>query len=211
MKKNLTELVFIIDRSGSMSGLESDTIGGFNSVLEKQKEEEGECIVSTVLFDNYPAVMHDRVPIGSVPPMTKKDYQVRGCTALLDAIGRAIDHIGRLHKHLPQDEVPEHTIFVITTDGLENASREYTLKETRMMIERQKERFNWEFVFLGANIDAIAEARRFGIDEAHAVSFNASHDGVRRSYAAMAAAIRSRRRHGRVSGEWKLEITREER
>lgn len=158
MKKNLTELVFILDRSGSMAGLERDTIGGFNAMLEKQKREEGEALVSTVLFDNDVVVIHDRVPVANVQPLTEKEYYVRGCTALLDAVGGAIHHIGNVHKYAMEEDVPEKTLFVITTDGMENASRRYTYDKVKRMIEHEKEKYGWEFLFLGANIDAAAEA-----------------------------------------------------
>ena len=176
MKKGLTELVMILDRSGSMSGLESDTIGGFNSMIEKQKKEDGEVLVSTVLFDNEAEVIYDRVPINRIEPMTDRQYYVRGCTALLDAVGGAIHHIGNVHKYARDEDVPEKTIFVITTDGMENASRTYSYDKVRQMIERQKERYNWEFIFLGANIDAAAEAARFGIDASRAARYE--HDGA---------------------------------
>ena len=168
----MTELVFILDRSGSMSGLEKDTIGGFNSMLEKQRKEPGDAVVSTVLFDNETEVIHDRVAIADVPNLTDKEYFVRGCTALLDAVGGAIHHIGNVHKYARKEDVPEKTLFIITTDGMENASYRYTYDKVRYMIERQKERYGWEFLFLGANIDAAAEARRFGIDEYMAANYH---------------------------------------
>ena len=167
----MTELVFILDRSGSMSGLEKDTIGGFNSMIEKQKREEGEALVSTVLFDSESVVIHDRLPLGRVPRMTEKEYFTRGCTALLDAVGGAIHHIGNIHKYARKEDVPEKTMFIITTDGYENASRRYDYEKVRKMIERQKSRHGWEFLFLGANIDAAAEAKRFGIGEDRAVNY----------------------------------------
>ena len=161
MRKNLTEIVFILDRSGSMSGLEADTIGGFNSTIEKQKRKNGEALISTVLFDNVSEVIHDRVPVQKVEPMTDKDYYVHGCTALLDAIGGAIHHIGNIHKYARIEDVPEHTLFVITTDGMENASRRYDSEKVKKLIERQKEKYGWEFLFLGANIDAVETAKHF--------------------------------------------------
>lgn len=176
MRKGLTELVMILDRSGSMGGLESDTIGGFNSMIEKQKKEEGDALVSAVLFDNMQEVLYDRVEIGKVEPMDENQYYVRGCTALLDAVGGAIHHIGNVHKYAREEDVPEKTIFIIITDGLENASRRYTYDKVKQMIERQKERYNWEFLFLGANIDAVKEAGRFGIKPNRAVRYE--HDSV---------------------------------
>ena len=164
MKKNLTELVFILDRSGSMAGLEKDTIGGFNAMIEKQKGEEGDAYISTVLFDNISEVIHDRAKLENVPKLTEKEYYVRGCTALLDAVGGAIHHIGNVHKYAREEDRPERTMFVITTDGLENASRRYTYDKVKEMIQRQKEKYGWEFLFLGANIDAAKEAARFGGD-----------------------------------------------
>ena len=161
MKKNLTEIVFILDRSGSMSGLEADTIGGFNSMIEKQRRADGEALVSTVLFDNMSEVIHDRVDIRDIKPMTDRDYTVRGCTALLDAIGGAIHHIGNVHKYARPEDVPEHTLFIITTDGMENASRFYNSDRVKQMIERQKAKYGWEFLFFGANIDAVETARHF--------------------------------------------------
>ena len=171
MRKNLTEIVFILDRSGSMSGLETDTIGGFNSMIEKQKKENGEALISTVLFDNVSEVIHDRVPVQKVEPMTDRDYSVRGCTALLDAIGGAIHHIGNVHKYARKEDVPEHTLFVITTDGMENTSRRYDSEKVKKMIERQKEKYGWEFLFLGANIDAVETAKHFGIGADRAVNY----------------------------------------
>ena len=163
MKKNLTELVFILDRSGSMGGLEQDTIGGFNAMLTRQKEQEGEANVTTILFDHEVQLLHDRFPLKAVTPLTEKDYYVRGCTALLDAIGYGVEKIVNIQRHLPEDERAEKVIFVITTDGLENASKRCSYEKIRRMIEREKERYGWEFLFLGANMDAVQEAARFGI------------------------------------------------
>ena len=178
MKKNLTEIVFILDRSGSMAGLEGDTIGGFNSMIAKQKGEPGEALVSTVLFDNKTEVIHDRVDIWKIEPLTDRDYYVRGCTALLDAVGGAIHHIGNVHKYAREEDRPEKTLFVITTDGMENASRKYSYEKLKAMIERQKEKYGWEFIFLGANIDAAKEAARFGISEDRAANYHADSAGT---------------------------------
>ena len=182
MKKGLTEMVFILDRSGSMAGLEADTIGGFNSMIEKQKKEEGEAYVSVVLFDDENEVIYDREDIRKVEPMTDRQYYVRGCTALLDAVGGAIRHIGNVHKYAREEDVPEKTIFIITTDGLENASREFSYEKVRRMIERQKEKYHWEFMFLGANIDAVKEAGRFGIAPNRAVRYENDSAGTRLNY-----------------------------
>jgi uncharacterized protein YegL len=193
MKKNLTELVFILDRSGSMAGLEDDTIGGFNSMLEKQKAEPGEAYVSTVLFDNRSEVIHDRLPLERVPALTRKEYYVRGCTALLDAVGRAIHHIGNVHKYAREEDRPEKTLFVITTDGMENASREYTYDRVRRMIGRQKERYGWEFLFLGANIDAAREAARFGIHASRAATYEHDSEGTALNYQVVSDAVSAMR------------------
>ena len=193
MKKenNITELVFILNRSGSMSGLESDTIGGFNAMIEKQKKEDGEAYVSTVLFDNESSVLHDRLPLDKVPKMTARDYSVRGCTALVDAIGSAIHHIGNIHKYARPEDVPEHTIFVITTDGMENASQRYSSDRIKEMIKRQTEKYGWEFIFLAANIDAVETAENIGIRRERAANYHQTKEGVGRSYYAMSEAISS--------------------
>lgn len=206
MKKNLTELVFILDRSGSMSGLESDTIGGFNAMIEKQKKEEGEALISTVLFDDVSEVLYDRVPLDRIARMTDRDYTVRGCTALLDAIGDAIHHIGNVHKYAREEDVPEHTVFVITTDGMENASHRYSAERIRSMIGRQKEKYGWEFLFLGANIDAVETARHFGISEDRAVTCNADPRGVALQYEAMSNAIGCVRACAPLGASWKKGI-----
>ena len=206
MRKNMTEIVFILDRSGSMSGLETDTIGGFNSMIEKQKKENGEALISTVLFDNVSEVIHDRVPVQKVEPMTDRDYSVRGCTALLDAIGGAIHHIGNVHKYARNEDVPEHTLFVITTDGMENASRRYDSETVKKMIERQKEKYGWEFLFLGANIDAVETARNFGIGEDRAVNYNCDSKGTQLNYKVLSKAICSVRCSAPLSSDWKEEI-----
>ena len=178
MRKNLTEIVFILDRSGSMSGLERDTIGGFNSMIEQQKKAEGEALISTILFDNVSDVLHDRVNVRNIRPMTDRDYTVRGCTALLDAIGGAIHHIGNVHKYARPEDRPQKTIFVITTDGLENASQRYSYRRVKNMIEHEREKYGWEFIFLGADIDVAAEARRMGVRPDRTASYRKSPDGL---------------------------------
>lgn len=189
MKKGLTEIVFILDRSGSMGGLETDTIGGYNSLIERQKKEEGEAYVSTVLFDDVCEVLHDRVPLKSIKPMTDREYYVRGCTALLDAIGGAIHHIGNVHKYAREEDRPEKTLFIITTDGQENSSKRYTYDKVKHMVERQKEKFGWEFLFLGANIDAVAEAGRFGIKSDRAVNYHCDSEGTAVNYKVLSKAV----------------------
>lgn len=206
MKKDLTEIVFILDRSGSMSGLEADTIGGFNAMIERQKQAEGEALVSTVLFDNDSEVIHDRISVKDIQPMTDKEYSVRGCTALLDAIGGAIHHIGNIHKYARQEDVPEHTMFVITTDGMENASRKYSSEKVKQMIERQKSKYGWEFLFLGANIDAVETARNFGISEDRAVNYHSDHEGTQLNYDVVGAAICSVRCSKPLTADWKKRI-----
>ena len=206
MKKNLTELVFILDRSGSMAGLEDDTIGGFNAMIEKQKGEPGEALVSTVLFDNYREVIHDRVDIRKIQPMTREQYYVRGSTALLDAVGNAIHHIGNVHKYAREEDRPEKTLFVITTDGMENASREYSYEQLKAKIEKQKEKYGWEFIFLGANIDAAKEAGRFGIDADHAANYHADRLGTAVIYEAVSEAVCSVRACRPMKADWKRNI-----
>ena len=203
MKKNLTELVFILDRSGSMQGLEGDTIGGFNAMIEKQKKEPGEAFVSTVLFDDRPEVLHDRVKMREVRPITDKEYNVRGCTALLDAIGGAIHHIGNIHKYARPEDVPEHTLFVITTDGMENASRRYSARQVKEMIQRQKEKYNWEFLFLGANIDAVETAGHLGIDPDRAVNYHCDSEGTRLNFEVVAQAAAAVRYSAPLDAHWK--------
>lgn len=186
MNNNLTEIVFILDRSGSMSGLESDTIGGFNSMIKKQKEEtDGNALVSTVLFDHESIVLHDRVPLTEVKPLTEDDYQVRGSTALLDAVGDAVKHIRNVHKYAREEDRPQKTLFVITTDGMENASERYSYKDIKRLIEKQKEQHSWEFIFLGANIDAIEVAGNLGIDARRAVNYHADHRGTAQAFGAI--------------------------
>lgn len=206
MKNNITELVFILDRSGSMSGLESDTIGGFNSMIENQKKQDGKAYVSTILFDNVSEVIHDRVSLEKVQPMTENDYYVRGCTALLDAIGGAIHHIGNIHKYARKEDVPERTMFVITTDGMENASRNYDLKTVKKMIERQQEKYGWEFLFIGANIDAVQTASSFGIPKSRAVNYNPDGEGTRIVYESVSSAVSQCRACAPISDKWKEKI-----
>ena len=206
MKKNLTELVFILDKSGSMAGLEADTIGGFNSMIERQKKEEGEALVSTVLFANRSTVIHDRVDLQKIEPMTDKQYCVGGCTALIDAIGGAIHHIGNVHKYAREEDRPEHTVFVITTDGMENASHRYTSDQVKAMVNRQKEKYGWEFLFLGANIDAVETAARFGITEDRAVDFINDRAGQALNYAEVSEAVRTVRACRPLTREWKGRI-----
>lgn len=189
MKNNITELVFIIDKSGSMSGFEADTIGGFNSTIEQQKEQGGKVYVSTVLFNQTSHVIHDRVDMEKIDPMTRMDYRVGGCTALLDAIGYAIHHIGNIHKYARPEDIPEHTVFVITTDGMENASRRYTSDEIKAKIKRQTEKYGWEFIFLAANIDAVETAEHIGIRQDRAANYRQTKEGVGKSYQAMSDAI----------------------
>jgi len=206
MKKNLTELVFILDRSGSMAGLEADTIGGFNAMLQKQRGEPGEAVISTVLFDNETDVIHDRISLDRVPALTEKEYYVRGCTALLDAVGGAIHHIGNVHKYAREEDRPEKTLFVITTDGLENASRRYTYDKVKSMIERQREKYGWEFLFLGANIDAAREAARFGIRADCAADYHADSIGTEAVYESVCEAVCQVRRAAPLKASWKQRI-----
>lgn len=202
MKNNITELVFILDRSGSMSGLEGDTIGGFNSLIEKQRCQEGECFVSVVLFDNESEVLYDRVKLADVRKMTRDDYTVRGCTALIDAIGGAIHHIGNIHKYARPEDVPEHTMFVIMTDGMENASHRYSSDRVKQMIEHEKTEYGWEFLFIGANIDAVKTAGRFGIGSNRAVNYHADSCGTGVVYEAVCASIGKMRAGRGVSDDW---------
>ena len=206
MKKNLTELVFILDRSGSMAGLEQDTIGGFNAMIEKQRKEPGEAVISTVLFDNETEVIHDRISLDKVPSLTEKEYYVRGCTALLDAVGGAIHHIGNVHKYAREEDRPEKALFVITTDGMENASRRYTYDKVKAMIERQREKYGWEFLFLGANIDAAREAARFGIRADCAADYHADSIGTEAVYESVCEAVCQVRRSVPLKASWKQRI-----
>ena len=206
MKKGLTELVFILDRSGSMAGLESDTIGGFNAMIEKQKKADGTAYVSTVLFNVERKVIHDRVSLHKIAPMTDNDYQVGGGTALLDAIGRAIHHIGNVHKYAREEDRPEKTLFVIITDGMENASREYSAKEIKQKIERQKSKYGWEFLFLGANIDAVETAKHFGIGQDRAVSYKSDSKGTQLNYDVISDAVTCMRSKADLPVGWKSRI-----
>ena len=207
MKKNLTEIVFILDSSGSMAGLEDDTIGGFNAMIEKQKREHGEAYVSTVLFDNESVVVHDRADIQKIEPMTRREYYVRGCTALLDAVGKAIHHIGNVHKYACPEDRPEKTLFVITTDGMENASRQYSYDRVKMMIERNTDKYGWEFLFLGANIDAAKEAARFGIRVDRAANYHADSEGTGVIYETVSEAICHVRKCATpLTADWKQRV-----
>lgn len=207
MRKGLTEVVFILDRSGSMSGLESDTIGGFNSMLKKQKKQEGEAYVSTVLFDDKIKVLHDRVAIAKVQPMTEEDYFVGGCTALLDAVGRGIKHIANVHKYAREEDRPEKTMFVIITDGFENASREYDYRKVKSMITKEQEKYGWEFIFMGANIDAVAEAGRFGIREDRAVRYENDEEGVALNFEAVSACLEDVRQCRPIGARWSAKVS----
>ena len=206
MRNNTTELVFILDRSGSMSGLEKDTIGGFNSMIEKQKKEDGKCYVSTLLFDDKCDVLHDRVELQNIPLMTEKDYYVRGSTALLDALGGAIRHIGNIHKYARREDVPEKTLFVITTDGMENASHRYTAEKVKAMIQRQKEKYGWEFIFIGANIDAVTTAKNYGISAECAVNYRADSKGTNALFSSVAKAVGAVRSRKALDEGWREEL-----
>lgn len=194
MRKGLTEVVFILDRSGSMSGLEADTIGGFNSMIQKQKKEDGEAYISTVLFDDRTEVLYDRVPVSRVEPMNENQYFVRGCTALLDALGGAIHHIANVHKYVREEDRPEKTLFIITTDGMENSSRIYTYDKVKKMVEKEKKKYGWEFLFLGANIDAVAVAGRFGIGADRAINYECDSKGTALNYQVLSETVSAVRR-----------------
>ena len=206
MKNNISELVFILDRSGSMRGLEDDTIGGFNSLIEKQKKVEGKCFVTTVLFDNRSETIHDRVELGEIQPMTEDDYSVRGCTALLDALGDTIRHIAHIHRYARTEDVPSHTTFVIMTDGMENASHRYDSDTVKRMIEHEKEKYGWEFLFLAANIDAVETAERYGIGAERAVNYRADSRGTRVAYDAVAEAVCAQRKGAPIAADWSRPI-----
>lgn len=205
LNNNITEIVFILDRSGSMSGLEKDTIGGFNAMIEKQKKQDGKAYVSTVLFDYESVVLHDRLPLEQIKPMTEDDYTVRGCTALLDAIGGAVKHIGNIHRYARPEDVPEHTMFVITTDGLENASRKYNSRDIKRLIESKKEE-GWEFLFIGANIDAIETANDYGISADRAVNYNADSQGTGVVFEAVSETVAKFRGGQKVAPCWSKKI-----
>lgn len=206
MKKNLVELVFILDRSGSMSGLEKETIAGFNHLIQEQKKVSGEAIVSTVLFDNGFEVLHNRVNLKQIEPMTEKQYYVRGSTALLDAIGRSIIKIRSVHKQLNESDIPEKTLFFITTDGMENASTEFDYEKLSEYISLQKEKYNWEFIFIGAKIDAIKTAKKFGVDANRAVNYKADERGTNLGYKVMNETIRELRMNKSINDNWKDDI-----
>lgn len=206
MKENLTELVFILDRSGSMQSLTADTIGGFNSLIEKQRREPGECLVSTVLFNNNSAVLHDRKLLSEIKEMTAAEYSAQGGTALIDAIGAAIHHIGNVHKYARTEDVPQHTLFVIITDGMENSSHMYTSDKVKQMIERQKSKYGWEFLFIGANIDAVETAQSFGISEDRAVDYLADSEGTNTVFNSVCAAV-SMVRSAKLSENWSGQIS----
>ncbi len=206
MKKGLTELVFILDRSGSMGGLESDTIGGYNALLEKQKSEAGEAIVTTVLFDDRYELLHNRINLKGIVPITEDDYFVRGSTALLDAVGKTISIIANAQRHTVEDERAEHVMFVITTDGMENASREYSYRKIKEMIELEKEKYGWEFIFLGANIDALDTAQRFGINQDRATNYNADSEGTILNYEVISETVSNLRASAKIDKNWNKRI-----
>lgn len=206
MKKGLTELVFILDKSGSMGGLENDTIGGYNAMLKKQQEVEGECLITTVLFDNDYSLLHDRIDIRAVKPMTQKEYAVGGSTALLDAVGQTISKIGNAQKNTAEDYRAQKVLFVIITDGQENASREYSAKRVKELIGRQKSKYNWEFIFLGANIDAVETADSFGIPPDRAQNYHADPMGVKLNFRVMSDTVASFRRSNKMNEHWQREI-----
>lgn len=204
-----TELVFILDKSGSMAGLEADTIGGYNSMLKKQKKAEGEAFVTTVLFNHHYELLHDRINVKGISPITEKDYEVSGTTALLDAIGFTIQKINNVQKHTSKNERAEKVLFVITTDGMENASREFTADKIKKMVQYQKEKYGWEFMFLGANIDAVSTAAQFGIDEDYAVDYHADEQGTQLNYQMVSEAVTNLRSGKKIDRSWKEEIERD--
>ena len=202
-----TELVFILDRSGSMSGLESDTIGGFNGMLTQHRSEGGDVLVSTVLFDHENEVIHDRVRIADVPALTSKEYYTRGCTALLDAMGDGIRHIKNVHKYARPEDRPARTMFIITTDGMENSSTRYTADQVRAMVKKQEKEAGWEFVFLGANIDAVQVAGGLGIRAENAVEFACDAAGVRENFASLSRMTCAFSHTGIIGAGWKTKIS----
>ena len=202
---NLTELVFILDRSGSMYGLEKDTIGGFNGMIEKQKKEEGKAFVTTILFDDKIETLHDRLDLQEIKTLTDKDYTVRGRTALLDAVGSTINHISNIHKYARPEDVPAHTMFIITTDGMENASREFNYQKIKSMIEEKKQ-LGWEFVFIGANIDAVTEGAKLGISAERSVDYLADREGTDVLFQAMSASVSEMRSGKKLSNTWRKSI-----
>ena len=206
MNNNLTEIVFILDRSGSMAGLEDDTIGGFNAMLEKQKKEPGDALLSAVLFSDDSVVLYDRVDIRKAEPMNEQQYQVQGCTALLDAIGGAVHHIANVHKYAREEDRPGKTVFVITTDGMENSSRRYTYDRVQRMVKHEQEKYGWEFLFLGANMDAISAARSFGIREDRAVRYASDHEGTNLNFRVVSDTIGSVRCNRPIDAGWSAEI-----
>ncbi len=206
MRKKLTEIVFVLDRSGSMCGLEADTIGGFNSMIAKQKKQKGKVLVSTVLFDDECEVLHDRISLDKIKPMTEEQYYVRGCTALLDAVGGAVNHIANIHKYARKEDVPEKTIFVITTDGMENASRKYSSDDVKKMIEMETEKYGWEFIFLGANIDAVETAGNIGINADRAVNYHCDSEGTALYFEVINDAIQEVRCSNKLSENWRERI-----
>ena len=201
MKKDLTELVFILNMSGSMAHLTDDTVGGFNSVMKEHNDDKGEVLVTTYLFNNESKMIHDRLPIAEVPPMTGKDYSARGCTALLDALGQAIEHIVGIHRYAREEDIPEHTIFVITTDGMENASHKFSAEHIKAKIKHEQEKYGWEFIFLAANIDAVETAEAYGIDRSRAVNYLADGEGTQEVYASVSCAMRNVRECGSVAAD----------
>ena len=206
MKKNLTELVFILDKSGSMSGLEADTVGGFNSLVEKQREVEGECLVSMILFNDKSELIYDRHSVSEIKKMRKSDFTVGGTTALMDALGAAINHISKIHKYIREEDVPENTIFVIMTDGMENASHIFSDSEVKALVEEKKEKCGWQFIFLAANIDAVETARKYGIDEDSAANYCSDSQGTKLTYEAVNVAVENYRTARKVNRGWKKEL-----
>ena len=209
MNNNLTEIVFILDRSGSMAGLEADTIGGFNAMVEKQKKEEGDALLSAILFDHESVVLYDRVDIRKVEPMTDRQYQVRGSTALLDTIGGAVHHMANVHKYAREEDRPGKTVFVITTDGMENASRHYSYRDVQKMVKHEQEKYGWEFLFLGANMDAIEAARTFGIREDRAVRYECDSAGTSLNFEVVSRTIGKLRKGEAIAPEWSADIARD--